>query len=782
MPKWWPWGRSKHPDPEPAAPAFRSEPAWHRLAPVQRTIGDIEPTAHLQGFTASLTTSQNPAFTGPLELLTTEHAARLPVLDVVHHSVDAAAPTSSASPRQSRTWAPSPMAVQRAIRQSAAAVQRAADVAAPTREIHPVQPLDPTDTPPHSMIEAPEPDDRRILDVASAPAIETYQPQSVESLAPQPSRDREDNPVDDGVVASVSHEPVSPTLHSTSPTEPSRPTVQLLPSTPDPVSAAQQVVSATSTRSTTSLSPPLRHLPLVQRAVTESPSAAEGFAIARPIPLLRTIESPAGGPRQRGKPDTTTTCDGGPTLQCSIDHGPAHPVATESATPMPLSTRPASDVASQVAPAVDTYEPTASPPVTAQLTTAPTDELKPAPAGHSSAPDAVVTSSPLAGLQRLPVVETRSATTAAGATPEHRTAARPTVQRSPEWPTVQRSPQRPPVQRSPERTTETVSNVHIPTDQASGASVGPGPLPPAGEGGATPDPTPETWGDSPVSSRGDSPAPESYPHGPAGGCSPPLATKTEASQAVTSERLSEASWESQSVSDGAALQHAVPPTSSAGVVQRVALPVVRPAAPPMRIESPPTPSHSASSAHTVVQRAATSGRLVVLPPVRTNSSTDDAPSGASSGPARSVLVESPRPVGLQRMFEQRTARRIEDTTDCRASDAASVGFDSAASSASDSGVPRFETSGRSHEPTANTITFSSPTVQREPEVAAPSPEPAPTAAPAATTISASAAAGPAPSQDVDELVNRLYDPLAARLRAELWLDRERAGVLMDLGR
>jgi hypothetical protein len=32
------------------------------------------------------------------------------------------------------------------------------------------------------------------------------------------------------------------------------------------------------------------------------------------------------------------------------------------------------------------------------------------------------------------------------------------------------------------------------------------------------------------------------------------------------------------------------------------------------------------------------------------------------------------------------------------------------------------------------------------------------------------------------LVNRLYDPLAARLRAELWLDRERAGVLMNLHR
>ena len=29
--------------------------------------------------------------------------------------------------------------------------------------------------------------------------------------------------------------------------------------------------------------------------------------------------------------------------------------------------------------------------------------------------------------------------------------------------------------------------------------------------------------------------------------------------------------------------------------------------------------------------------------------------------------------------------------------------------------------------------------------------------------------------DLDELARRLYDPLSARLRAELWLDRERTG-------
>ena len=35
------------------------------------------------------------------------------------------------------------------------------------------------------------------------------------------------------------------------------------------------------------------------------------------------------------------------------------------------------------------------------------------------------------------------------------------------------------------------------------------------------------------------------------------------------------------------------------------------------------------------------------------------------------------------------------------------------------------------------------------------------------------------STELDELARRLYEPLTARLRAELWLDRERAGVMTD---
>lgn len=51
---------------------------------------------------------------------------------------------------------------------------------------------------------------------------------------------------------------------------------------------------------------------------------------------------------------------------------------------------------------------------------------------------------------------------------------------------------------------------------------------------------------------------------------------------------------------------------------------------------------------------------------------------------------------------------------------------------------------------------------------------------AATTNSAAPAVASASSQDLDDLARRLYEPLSARIRAELWLDRERSGRLTDM--
>jgi hypothetical protein len=53
------------------------------------------------------------------------------------------------------------------------------------------------------------------------------------------------------------------------------------------------------------------------------------------------------------------------------------------------------------------------------------------------------------------------------------------------------------------------------------------------------------------------------------------------------------------------------------------------------------------------------------------------------------------------------------------------------------------------------------------------------AAPAAGTTAAPGVPAPGGGVDVDEMAKRLYEPLTARLRAELWLDRERAGLVTD---
>lgn len=71
-------------------------------------------------------------------------------------------------------------------------------------------------------------------------------------------------------------------------------------------------------------------------------------------------------------------------------------------------------------------------------------------------------------------------------------------------------------------------------------------------------------------------------------------------------------------------------------------------------------------------------------------------------------------------------------------------------------------------------------VQRDPTP----PEPVATAPPSPAEPSSAPAggSGTAAGVDIEDLARRLFDPLSARLRAELWLDRERAGLIADLRR
>jgi hypothetical protein len=82
--------------------------------------------------------------------------------------------------------------------------------------------------------------------------------------------------------------------------------------------------------------------------------------------------------------------------------------------------------------------------------------------------------------------------------------------------------------------------------------------------------------------------------------------------------------------------------------------------------------------------------------------------------------------------------------------------------------------------TATTPAAASPPTD-EPE-AAPAAPPAETTAPSIAAAAASPGAAPtagAAAAQLDEMARQLFEPLSARLRAELWLDRERAGLVSD---
>ncbi|OLL18678.1 hypothetical protein BKE56_000815 [Rhodococcus sp. M8] len=56
------------------------------------------------------------------------------------------------------------------------------------------------------------------------------------------------------------------------------------------------------------------------------------------------------------------------------------------------------------------------------------------------------------------------------------------------------------------------------------------------------------------------------------------------------------------------------------------------------------------------------------------------------------------------------------------------------------------------------------------------PQPPTTATPTAGTAPPT---GPLAGMNIDDLANRLYEPIVTRIKTELWLDRERTGLLAD---
>lgn len=102
----WPWQRSA----EPSMPSARGRgdvsPEWPALAPLQRAVKAMRPTAPLGAFTASLTTSRNPSLVPPVQPVV-DTGASLPIFaiaapDVAHR---VAQPPARTPHPQHRTFA-----------------------------------------------------------------------------------------------------------------------------------------------------------------------------------------------------------------------------------------------------------------------------------------------------------------------------------------------------------------------------------------------------------------------------------------------------------------------------------------------------------------------------------------------------------------------------------------------------------------------------------------------------------------------------------------------------
>ncbi|MHC9293549.1 hypothetical protein ACRCUN_13835 [Mycobacterium sp. LTG2003] len=714
MPKWWPWGRSADSaaaqTASPPAPVIPPTPSWQRMAPLQRTVG-LESTAQLAGFTESLTTSQNPGFTRPVQLLAAENADRLPVLNLARSAPSASAPPP-APPAQPtpRTWNPRFPSVQRAHVGIAAPIQRTAEGVAEVDEPAPhVYAVDATDVAyagPKAMVEASDPDERRPLDVADEPAP----PPGPAPELPAPSVSAPTAP------PSAAPTPVQRTPSDTGMTSP---VVQPLPKVHEHTPTAA----------------PLRTLSSVQRLPSSSP-----------LPALRTLtaaEPPAPVSGNRPEVEAPQNVPGGVSSN-ALGSGPtAREAAAIQRTPLPdASNSSIAESAQSPTPTVVPIDADAPAEATTEPSAVPATPPTPAPNTSSAPPELVV--------HRIAVTpdQPSSTTTSMGAPPRASQAPTTAVQR---LPVVQARPlsRTEPIAAAPAR-------LGSPAVQRSPAEASARPpVPAAAEG-------PHVRSDQ---SPREIPTSVQLPSSTAVSHSPEF----ESLELFVSDRFAPADPAS-----GAAEPEAV---------QRMTLPVAH--STPQPAAGPPR-STAELSAPSIVQRSTAAGRrLVVLPPVRRSGEVQR--SAESTQPhEHSDVFHNPRPIGLQRMFGP-SPDRFEHVTTAAVGDSHSF----AETSTHETPLSTGSSDRTSYDAATNTITFAPPSVQRETAESTPEPAPVGDSAPPSTEVpvagpmltAAPAIGAPAPAApDVDELVNRLYDPLAARLRAELWLDRERAGVLMDLGR
>lgn len=731
----------------PSAPA---DPGWRSLPPVQRTIGAIELTAPPRSFTSSLATAQDPALISANRptLLTT--GSSVSVLRMAETQSDPVAAQHTPSPPAppSRQWMP-PLNIQRA---GLGTGESAPQPAPPLMSSDAIEPY--IDTPSASFVDAPDPDEPRpvpvvdhvepswpslaVADVRREPAVQRAVEPTAPTTSAQPDRQvaadvpmvapTRDAPVVSAVQRTVVDDAV--TADPAIPDSPSAlravPVVEFGPPGGAPLSTITETTLGASPASDTAAraSAVARHVGVQPVASPLQRTADDGVSAASPPALLVT---PASG----SIPVTASSHPSVNALQRSaVGAGGGDAQLATSVTPEPVQRTISADAATAEG---------AHLPVVAE-------RLAPQVGGSASSG-----TQPLSGGPAISVLQRA----VSGGPGEAAGSIRPAAPLADDGPRTCLTSFVPAVEfpgaASPADFSAPVavqrSSVHVDAGQGSThrafstvSSPQHAAIDPVGAG---PHWTPTVF-ESPIA-RPDTPTVQralrsGTPASPPAAAAPVGLPRGTALPTAQRTAVPEAR--------GA---NPVPPVMALPVVQR-----------DMDVESDTVPAPFSTASHMpsrLVDGPSSSGRIVLLPPVRTETSQP-------AGGTREVFADSSRPMSLQRMFGD----FARPTT----------GPDVVPPGAQD------------EHATVQTMTSDEPTAQRqvtsEPELIPVAqavseqtgPEPA-SSAPAGAAPAAAHGAAPSPA-DVDALVGRLYEPLAARLRAELWLDRERAGALMDLHR
>lgn len=826
----WPWQRrsaepARTPTERPDVLPSRTSRERLSLPPVQRVVEPIESTTQFDGFTRTLTTSRSPALVEPLPTV----GAGVPWLSLT------AAPTSTPV---SRHDGPPPHTVAQRHHRPPGSLQRArvgAVPSTPTDTAPPPAPVRYLESSPVSnevpgahteideMVTASPPDDERALPTVPTPPVEELPvgqilplPADAGHESSDPAEGVPDQPVDPPsvpqpeVAQRTSTDPrpqtrfesqpqptrALPTHHNSphvqrqsidpppppreqllrlpvqrSAAETSTPHLERSPSLPAP---AEHSATPESTHRPTRLDiraddtavetvQPTLDLPSVQTPPPEVPRPA-----STPIP-----ESPRA-PRSKSTPPTLDERDVQriiPSPEAAATHeSVAPPELTPALAEVPMRTSPSLPVSEP--PTVQRHilwvpehgggpEPDPSPTVTGPILEASEPSpVVPVVARHTTAPARVEHRSrgeetPLQiaqSVQRVdaaPTIAASSRSRTSEPVPNRATAvdlppARtvPTVSRSPGPPIDEISPTSPPVQR--------ISTDEVDPIEASESPIGtptiaddmsPVPDEVAPRPVVTTHPLPPTRTTDPEAVRSSSPdrrellvPPRRIPLQPNPTSETVTAPATPQPHPTTS------------------VQFAPDPPNTAAQDEPVLLMRVAavPADPPGTPGAPPPPHRNA--AHDV--DPSPSAPMVTLrgapkPPITAQRHTGTSqPAGIGSpitAPAPGPISGGiDRPVSLREMFAH-VAREVDDD-DAEPSRQAPV-------------AQRLEEPSPPSEPASTT-----------------EPQPPTTATPTAGTAPPT---GPLAGMNIDDLANRLYEPIVTRIKTELWLDRERAGLLAD---